>query len=81
GGLMTEEQEDIFRSLGGGYTCEDVVEILRNVDINFEISEKLKEQGETKYLYENEEYLDAIREGRVICDGIDVDEIKNILFS
>ena len=76
---MTEEQEDLFESLGGGYTCEEIDEILHNDDINFEISEKLKEQGVTKYLYENEEYLDEIREGRIICEGIDVDEIRKNL--
>ena len=77
---MTKEQEDLFESLGDGYTCEEIDEILHNDDINFEISEKLKEQGVTKYLYENEEYLDEIREGRIICEGIDIDEIKNMLF-
>ena len=78
--FLNEEQEDLFESLGGGYTSEEIDEILHNDDINFEISEKLKEQGVTKYLYENEEYLDEIREGRIICEGIDIDEIKNILF-
>ena len=78
-GLMTEEQENIFESLGGGYTSEEVDEHLYNDDINFEISEKLKEQGVTKYLYENEEYLDEIREGRIICEGIDIDEIRKNL--
>ena len=76
---MTEEQEDLFESLGGGYTSDEIDEHLHNDDINFEISEKLKEQGVTKYLYENEEYLNEIREGRIICEGIDVDEIKNML--
>ncbi len=76
---MTEEQEDLFESLGGGYTCEEIDEILHNDDINFEISEKLKEQGVTKYLYENEEYLNDIREGKIICEGINVQEIKNML--
>lgn len=76
---MTEEQEDLFESLGGGYTSEEIDEILYNDDVNFEISEKLKEQGVTKYLYENEEYLDEIREGRIICEGIDVYEIKKML--
>jgi hypothetical protein len=76
---MTEEQEDLFESLGGGYTCEEIDEILHNDDINFEISEKLKEQGVTKYLYENEEYLNDIREGKIICEGIDVEEIKRNL--
>lgn len=79
GGLMNEEQEDLFESLGGGYTCEEIDEILHNDDINFEISEKLKEQGVTKYLYENEEYLDEIRNGSIICEGINVEEIKNMV--
>ena len=73
------EQEDLFESLGGGYTSDEIDEHLHNDDINFEISEKLKEQGVTKYLYENEEYLDEIREGRIICEGIDVDEIRKNL--
>ncbi len=77
---LTEEQEDLFESLGGGYTSDEIDEILHNDDINFEISEKLKEQGVTKYLYENEEYLNEIREGRIVCEGIDIDEIKNMLF-
>ena len=76
---LTEEQEDLFESLGGGYTSDEIDEHLHNDDINFEISEKLKEQGVTKYLYENEEYLDEIREGRIICEGIDVDEIRKNL--
>ena len=40
----------------------------------------MKEQGVTKYLYENEEYLEEIRRGTIICEGIDVEEIKNMLF-
>ena len=76
---MTEEQEDLFESLGGGYTLEEIEECIYIDDINYEISEKLKEQGVTKYLYENEEYLNDIREGKIICEGIDVEEIKNML--
>ena len=76
---MTEEQEDLFESLGGGYTSEEIDEILYNDDVNFEISEKLKRQGVTKYLYENEEYLNDIREGKIICEGINIEEIKNML--
>lgn len=79
GGLMTEEQEDLFESLGGGYSSEEIDEILLIDDINYEISERLKEQGVTKYLYENEDYLNEIREGRIICEGIDVERIKNML--
>ena len=29
-----------------------------------------------KYLYENEEYLNDIRDGRIICEGIDIEAIK-----
>ena len=79
GGLMNEEQEDLFESLCGGYTCEEIDEIIYNDNINFEISEKLKEQGVIKYLYENEDYLNDIREGRIIYEGIDIEEIKNML--
>ena len=76
---MTEEQETLFESLGGGYTCEEIDEIIYNDNINFEISEKLKEQGVIKYLYENEDYLNDIREGIIIYEGIDIEEIKNML--
>ena len=69
----------LFESLGGGYTCEEIDEIIYNDNINFEISEKLKEQGVIKYLYENEDYLNDIREGRIIYEGIDIEEIKNML--
>jgi hypothetical protein len=47
--------------------------------INLEISKKLKERGESSYLYANEEYLDEIRQGTIVCEGIDVEEIKNSL--
>ena len=75
---LTQEQEEILESLGGLYTSEEIDEILDNSDINYEIAEKLKEQGVTHYLYENEEYLDEIREGKIICEGIDVEEIKKM---
>ena len=78
--LLTEEQEDILESLGGLYDWEEIEEHLHNDDINFEIAKKLKEQGVTHYLYENRDYLDEIREGKIICEGIDVEEIKNMLF-
>lgn len=77
---LTDNQEDIFESLGGDYSSEEIDEILHNDDINYEIAEKLKEQGVTHYLYENEDYLNEIREGKIVCEGIDVDEIKTILF-
>ena len=78
--FLTPAQEEVLESLGGYYTSEEIDEILHNDDINFEIAEKLKEQGVTHFLYENEEYLDNVREGKIICEGVDVEEIKNILF-
>ena len=75
---LTQEQEEILESLGGLYDWEEIEEHLHNDDINFEIAKKLKEQGVTHYLYENEEYLDEIREGKIICEGIDVEEIKKM---
>ena len=51
--FLTEEQEDLYESLGGGF--------------------------DSKYLCENEEYLDEIRNGSIICEGIDVEEIKNMI--
>ena len=77
---LTEEQEDLFESLGGGYTDEEMDEFIESLSINEEIIERLKEQGVSKYLYENEEYLEEIRRGTIICEGIDIDEIKNMLF-
>ena len=77
---LTEEQECIFESLGGDYSSEEIDEHLDIDSINHEIAEKLKEQGVTHYLYENEEYLDEIREGNIICECIDVDAIKGALF-
>lgn len=77
---LTKEQKVLLESLGGHYTSEEIDEHLHNDDINYEISEKLKEQGVSHYLYENEDYLDEIREGKIICEGINVEEIKNVLF-
>ena len=80
GGLMTEEQEDLFESLGGGYTDEEMDEFIESLSINEEIIERLKEQGVSKYLYENEEYLEEIRRGTIICEGINIDEIKKMIW-
>lgn len=77
--FLTEEQEDLFESLGGDYTSEEIDEIIYNDEVNLEISKKLEEQGVTSYLYTNEEYLDEIRNGSIICEGINVEEIKNML--
>ena len=78
-GQMTEEQEDLYESLGGGYTCKEIDELEYITEVNWEIKEKLKEQGVTRFLYENKDYLNEIREGRIICEGIDVEEIKKMI--
>ena len=77
--FLTEEQENLYESLGGGYESEEIDEFIYNDKVNLEISRRLREQGVTKYLYENEEYLNDIREGKIICEGINVEEIKNML--
>ena len=74
---LTEKQRDIFWSMGGHYTGEELDEHFDNNSINHEISEILKKQGVTHYLYENEDYLNEIREGKIVCDGIDVEDIKD----
>lgn len=77
--FLTEEQNRLSRSLGGGYSINEMAKIGVETMINCRIADKLREQGVTKYLYENDEYLDAIRTGEVVCKGIDVEEIKNTL--
>ena len=39
----------------------------------------MREQGVTKYLCENEDYLDEIRNGNIVCEGINVEEIKRTI--
>ena len=74
---LTEKQEEMFESFGGDYSSEEIDAILHNDDINYEIAEKLRGQGVTHYLYENEDYLNEIREGKIVCEGIDVEDIKD----
>ena len=76
---LTEQQEDLYETLGGGYNADEIDEIIECDVVNERIAEVLEEQGVTHYLYKNEEYLDAIRTGEIICEGINVDEIKNRL--
>ena len=44
------------------------------------VDEKIKKIGFTHYLYENEEYIEEIRKGTIICEGINVEEIKKIVY-
>ena len=69
----------MLESFGGGYSSEEIDEILYNDDIDFEISERLKEMGVTHYLYENEEYIEEIRKGTITCEGINIEEIKKMI--
>ena len=78
--FLNEEQEMILESLGGCYSNEELDEFMDIWDINDEISKKLKEMGVTRYLYENEEYLDEIRAGKIVCESINVEEIKKIVY-
>lgn len=80
---LTNEQKSIAESMGGHYTSEEIDEELDNVDINYGIAEKIEEMGLTnfsRYSLEFADYLDEIREGKIICEGIDVEEIKNMLY-
>lgn len=77
--FLTEEQEDLYESLGGGYTSEEIDEFIYNDNVNLEISRRLRKQGVTSYLCENEEYLDEIRNGNIVCEGINVEEIKRTI--
>ncbi len=77
---LTEEQKELYYKLGGGYSMNEVKEEVEKSVTNQKIANILEERGVTKYLYENEEYLTAIREGEVICEGINVEEIKNMIY-
>ena len=77
--FLTEEQKELYYNLGGGFKMNEVKEDVEIAVINQKIANILEEQGVTKYLYENEDYLTAIRTGEVICEGINVEEIKNML--
>ena len=77
--FLNEEQEMILESLGGCYSNKELDEFMDIWDINDEIFKKLKEMGVTRYLYENEEYIEEIRTGTIICEGINVEEIKKNL--
>lgn len=76
---LTEEQNKIFWSMGGDYTSEEIDEELDKDSINYLIAQELEKNGLTGFsddIFENQEYLDKIREGKIICESIDVEEIK-----
>ena len=77
--FLTEEQKTLYYQLGGGYKMDEVKEDVEIAIINQEIANILEKQGVTKFLYENDDYLTAIRNGEIICEGIDVREIKKMI--
>ena len=75
---LTEEQKEISHSLGWGYTFDEMWDEAKISIHNKLIVEKLKEMGVSKYLYENDDYIDDIRNKVIICEGIDVDKIMDL---
>lgn len=74
--FMTEEQQEISDQLGGGYSFDEMWEKGITAVCNKQIVEKLKEKGITRFLYENDDYIDAIRTGEEVVEGIDVKAIR-----
>ena len=78
--FLTEEQKELYYNLGGGFKMNEVKEDVEIAVINQKIANILEEQGVTKYLYENEDYLTAIRTGEVICEGVNIEDIKKMIY-
>ena len=78
--FLTEEQKDLYYNLGGGFKMNEVKEDVEIAVINQKIANILEEQGVTKYLYKNEDYLTAIRTGEVICEGVNIEDIKKMIY-
>ena len=79
GRFLTGEQEDILESLGDGYTIDEIDTYTNIALVNFKISEALRLQGAIRFLYENQDYIDAIRTGEIIIEGIDVEQIRKLI--
>ena len=77
--FLTEEQEVLYESLGGELIRKRLMNLYIMIKLILKYQKKLREQGVTKYLCENEDYLDEIRNGSIICEGINVEEIKKML--
>ena len=75
---LTEEQKEISHSLGWGYSFDEMWNRAEISIHNKLIVEKLKELGVSKYLYENDDYIDDIRNKVIICEGIDIDKIMDL---
>ena len=78
---LNHEQKVLYETLGGGFSSHEIYENRKNSKINMLICQELIKQGVTHYLYENKDYINDIREGRIICEGINVEEIKNMVMS
>lgn len=73
---LNEEQQDLYHSMGGGYSPEEVSEHLYEWEIEEAIAEALENKGVSAILYENRDYLIALREGKETFEGIDIEQIK-----
>lgn len=76
---LNESQIDYFHSLGGHFSVDEVSEHIYERRIERAIAKELKAQGATSYLYENKDYLIALRNGQEIFEGLDVEQIKKDL--
>ena len=73
---LTEAQLEHFYSLGGHFSTEEVSEHLYEWEIEEAIAEALENKGVSAILYENRDYLIALREGKETFEGIDIEQIK-----
>lgn len=77
--ILLKNKIKYFGQWGGDYTSEEIDEELDKDSINYLIAQELEKKGLTGFsddIFENQEYLDKIREGKIICESIDVEEIK-----
>lgn len=76
---LTSTQSEIFESFGGLYSHNEMLSSIEDVIIEYSIVEKLKESGVDKYLYENPNYIEDIKNRTIIVEGINMDDIKREL--
>ena len=78
---LTDEQNEIFKSLGGRFTVKDTDEQILHIEVRHILSRKLKQQGVTHFLYKNNDYLESIRNGETVVEGIDMAEATQAAIS
>ncbi len=84
--LTRKQEEGVYKLLHHIHdekVTQHILEVLGKEnwtrDILCECDYLTDEQGVSHYLYENDEYIEDIRKGNIICEGIDVEEIKRNL--